>query len=925
MTPSLWRASLPIAVLAALIVAGCGGPDPKDLVASAKDYLAKSDTKAAIIQLRNARQQAPNDAETRFLLGRAYLESGDPTAAEVELRRALDFKYPPQQVLPLIAQALVAQGEHRKVVAEFAEMRIADPRARADIATTVAIAALAQGDIRQTQDSLKIALAADPKYARAHVASAKLAMRGGETAAAKAALDTALAASPNDVEASVMRAEMLALENRSDEAIAMLGKTAAAHPNAPQVRYTLIAMLVNEKKIDQAEAALAALKKDAPNDFRTGYSEALVLLAKNEPAKAREITDKLVAARPDHTASLYLSAMANYQLKGYAAAEDALQKVIVRAPNDPAPRRLLVATYVRTGRAAQAIEAAEIGLRRTPNDPMLLRLAGEARMLTGNIAEATRLYEQAAAADREGGGTARLRLAQIRLATGDADRGMAELSKLALEDSTTIQPELALFGAHLRKREYDKALAVVNAIDKQQPGKALTSDLRGNVYVAKYDLKEARKHYMKAIEIEPNRLSSIRSLALIDLQEGKVADARARYDKLIAAEPKNEAPLLAYAEILALTNAPATEVKAALERAVAANTSAVGPRLALVTHYRRVGDDKAALEAARAAATALPNEPRLVELYGVMQLAAGEAKSARETFARLTQLSPQSPAPWLRVAEAHIANRDFASAIDAQRRALTVQPDYTPALVALATTYLMSGKPDDAVAEARRLQRERPKAGAGYALEAELYTAQKKYPEALAAMREAIARDPSPAFASRQYGLLVAAGRAAEANAFADKWIKDHPKDAGFLSLVAQQRQAAKDNAAAERYYRAAMEIEPENVVVLNNLAWLLNEQGRPEARELAERAYRLAPLSPMVVDTLGAVALRQGDTARALALMRQATSISPQDARLRINLARALVKSGDKAAAKRELEQVVSREKRAPLKAEAEQLLKEL
>ena len=58
---------------------------------------------------------------------------------------------------------------------------------------------------------------------------------------------------------------------------------------------------------------------------------------------------------------------------------------------------------------------------------------------------------------------------------------------------------------------------------------------------------------------------------------------------------------------------------------------------------------------------------------------------------------------------------------------------------------------------------------------------------------------------------------------------------------------------------------------------------------------------------------------------MRQATSLAPQDARLRINLARALVKNGDKANAKRELELVVGRERRAPLKAEAEQMLREL
>jgi cellulose synthase operon protein C len=920
------RSVFAIALVAALLaVAACGGPSTGELVASAKTYLAKQDVKAAIIQLRNARQKEPNNAEVRFLLGKAFLDSADPAGAEVELRKALDLQYPADAVLPLIAQSLIARGEYKKLAAEFANPPISDPKARADIQTTVAIAALAQGDIKQAQELLKAALEANPSFARAHVARAKLVLRGNDLAAAVAALDAALGFAPNDPEAAVMKAELLAAQRKTDEALRLLEQTAAANPRELQVRYTLVTMLVSSGQVDKALPTLESMKKDAPTHFLTHYSDALVLLAKGDAAKSRERTQTMLATRPDHLQTLFLAALADYQLKNYPAAEDALQTIIARAPNDPIPRRILAAIYLRSGRANQALDAAEQGLRRTPDDPMLLRLSGEARLMTGNVAEATRLYERATAIDRDPNSTGRLRLAQIRLQSGDATRGLADLEQLSAQDSTKIQADLALYSTHLRKREYDKALAAVAAIEKKQPGSALTPDLRGNVYLTRYDLKEARKHFAKALELEPNRLSSARSLAIIDLQEGKPADARARYEKIIAAQPKNEQPLIALAEILALSGAPDPEVRSALEKAIAANDKAAGPRLALIAHYRRSGDNKSALEAARAAAAALPNEPRIVEAYGAMQLASGEMVPARETFTRLAQLLPQNPAPWLRVSEAHLATKDYVSALDAQRKALAIQPDYAPALVALATTYLVSGNPDDAITEARRLQRERPKAAIGFALEAELLAAQKKFAEALPPMREAISREPSPGLASRQFALLTAAGRMSDANAFADRWAKEHPKDAGFLSLVGQQRQAAKDNAGAASAYRAALEIEPDNVVVLNNLAWLLNEQGRPEARDLAERAYRLAPLNASVVDTLGSVVLKQGDTARGLLLLRQATNLAPQDPRMRLNLARALAKSGDKAGARREVEQVVKRDPRAPVRAEAEQLLREL
>jgi putative PEP-CTERM system TPR-repeat lipoprotein len=277
------------------------------------------------------------------------------------------------------------------------------------------------------------------------------------------------------------------------------------------------------------------------------------------------------------------------------------------------------------------------------------------------------------------------------------------------------------------------------------------------------------------------------------------------------------------------------------------------------------------------------------------------------------------------MAEASIAQRDFVSALDAQRRALALQPDHPQTLVALASTYLVAGQPDDAIAEARRLQRERPKAALGFALEGELLAAQKKYPEAYAAVQQALARQPLPALAIRQVALLNAAGKPGEARAFADRWVREHPKDAGFLMLLGQYREGSNDASGAIAAYRAALELEPDNAVVLNNLAWLLQEQGRPEARELAERAYRLAPINPSVIDTLGWTLVRQGETQRGISLLRMAANLQPNDGRIRIHLAQALAKGGDKAAARRELELVISRDSRAPTKAEAEKLLRSL
>jgi tetratricopeptide (TPR) repeat protein len=61
----------------ALTVLAASAEKPEGLVASAKEYLAKGDQKAAVIQLRSALQKNNDLAEARFLLGRALLDIDD--------------------------------------------------------------------------------------------------------------------------------------------------------------------------------------------------------------------------------------------------------------------------------------------------------------------------------------------------------------------------------------------------------------------------------------------------------------------------------------------------------------------------------------------------------------------------------------------------------------------------------------------------------------------------------------------------------------------------------------------------------------------------------------------------------------------------------------------------------------------------------
>ena len=102
--------TLMAALAAAFLVAGCGPSTPEELLATAKQELAKNDGAAAVIHLRNALQKNPDLGEVRFLLGKALLENGELVAAEKELRKAVELKYPTDQAIPVLARAVLARS-----------------------------------------------------------------------------------------------------------------------------------------------------------------------------------------------------------------------------------------------------------------------------------------------------------------------------------------------------------------------------------------------------------------------------------------------------------------------------------------------------------------------------------------------------------------------------------------------------------------------------------------------------------------------------------------------------------------------------------------------------------------------------------------------------------------------------------------------
>lgn len=910
-------------LLAAALLSACAQQSPEQLIASGRDYLAKRELNAAEIQLKNALQKAPENGEARLLLGQVLLDKGDAAGAENELRRALRLGQDPTAVMPLLARALAELGRHNKLIDEFATFRAADPVQQARLQVLLGDAYLAVRELAPARAAYGAALATLPDDPAARLGQARLLAADGELAQADAAADAILALHPRYARALALKADLAAARGERDRALRLLEQAVDADPAFRPAQVALLAALIGHQRFDQAAARLEVVRKSARGDPTWTYFGGVIALEKGDLAAARDQALQVLKLAPDHVPTLVLAGGVELRSNNPAQAESHLRRALALQPDHAMAQRLLVATHLRAGQPQRAMDALQVVMKgASADDPGVLQLAGEVHLARGDLKQAAAYYEAAAALAPTA--AVRARYGQIALAGGNAELGFRELEAASALEPALIQADVARAVAHLQRGEFERALAAAQDLERKQPDDPLGRHLVGVVHSARKDDAAARAAFERALALRPNYLPSIQALATLDAGENKAGEGRRRFEALIEREPANDQAILALADFQARTGAAAAEVLATVQRAVSANPKSASARIALVNLHLRGRDVQAAVDAARQAAQALPDDVRVLEALAQAQERAGQGQQAAETLNRIVALQPDAVRPLRQLAAFHARQKDPDRAAGALRRAQRLAPTDREIARDLVAVLAANGRYRDALNEVAALKARAPEYGGVHLLEGDVLAAQKRWPEAEQAYREGLKREPtSGLLAARTHATLLSADRKAEADRFARDWLQRHPKETAFRMYLADRALAGNDFAAAARLYEAVIAAEPRNAVALNNLAWIGGRTGDARAIEFAQRAVALAPGNAAFLDTLGMLLLGKGDTTRGLDLVTRARQLAPERLDIRLNYAKALIQAGRRDEARQELEALRAIERDFPGKQEIPALLK--
>jgi tetratricopeptide (TPR) repeat protein len=705
-----------------------------------------------------------------------------------------------------------------------------------------------------------------------------------------------------------------------------------------------------------------ALKKE-PGSGEAYYRLALTMLKQNKAGDAYQMLIQAVTLSPKNTAAKVqlasLSLTGYVQSPGHPAqlynrASSLTKELLAANPNSPDGLHLKGEIALIDNHPAEAIEALRAALKGSPDSPDIKIGLAQALIRNNQIpegeglakeivaqhpqfgaaygllysryvtqqrwAEAEALLKQQISSNPQDTGPL-LRLAGFYFARHQPDQAEKTLSSLLDRRATLPQADLLVGDFHAMTRNWDKALADYQRGASSDKARVNTYLERSAGVLAMLGRREEAVKTLDEVLAKDPKMQTARALKVtILLETGGAKNISAA--AALATDLAKDAPGSARIQLIAgqalLANGDQAGAAVHLQQAARAEPRSTTPRLALARLDILRKNYTAALEQADQALTIRPGDGnarllRVIALTG--QGSYSQAKAEADLLAKDTSNARQVE---MQLGVIALRQKHYAEAESYFQKMYREGDQDLHPLAGLVSTYVAENLPDRALQLLETEVKRTPGSVGTEALLAATAEAAGKSDLALSELQNMAKQAPNSAdlqmriaLLERKQGDLPAALAALQK---AKQLAPDNPiVDVGLGGVEDEMGQTAEAIAS----YRKALAKAPDNVMVLNNLAFLLAETGgdQNEALRLATTALRKAPDNPSMLDTLAWIHTKSGDTASALPVFSRLVSKYPDDAAFRYHYGAALLKSGDRAGAKQQLETALGKKPSPPVK----------
>ena len=654
-----------------------------------------------------------------------------------------------------------------------------------------------------------------------------------------------------------------------------LQRTLEIDPNNYKAHVDIANMLISAKNYKLAkEQHLDLLIQQDANDPDVHMAVANYLAGMQDLPGALQEMQKAIALDPKRS-ELYLNlGMLQFSNQQNGAAEASFKKAAELDPKSMNAQKALGSFYQRQGRYPEAAQQYRHAMQVDPKNPEPRHALVLLYMAEGKKTEAENLLRQTKQ-DLSDNSIGYRMLGDWYFANKDYDRATTEYESLYNDHPKDLVVRKNYTQLLILKNRLDEASKVNHAILKQYPQDDEALIFKGQILLREGKVPEAADALQAAIRNDPDNGIAHYHLGRAFAQQGNYPRAEAEWREAIRLRPDlNEAHV---------------DLAAALNRK---------------------GDWSGLYQTASDIVEA---QPEGVEGYIFRAVAAanlGRREQAEQDISKAIEVAPRNSIGYIQMGTLRLTDKRFPEAERSFQKALELDTHSVDAMNGLMRTYLIQKQPDKAIEAAKVQIAKVPDSSPFYDLMGTaLFESKKDSRSAKAAFRKSIELDKTNADAYLKLGqVLLAEGVPDQAITTCQQGIKDNPRDIAlyiFLGELNEQRQNWNDAKAA---YQKVLEIQPDNAIASNNLAYLMLQQGGSVdvALAMAQTARRAMPESASAADTLGWAYYQKGAYATSIDLFKEALKKKPNDPTFHYHLGLAYQKTDQPAAAREQLKQVL-------------------
>lgn len=674
-----------------------------------------------------------------------------------------------------------------------------------------------------------------------------------------------------------------------------LAKALDLNPKHMEAQLAIADLLLtgnSDANVKEAKEHAQAVLDASPGNPDALDAMALADLRLGNREEGLELLEQAAKKAPDHLQTAEMLVAARLAQNDKAGAEQILKAAIAKAPDSLNGHLMLGAFYLLVGKNQAAEQELRGVLQSDPNNALALLDLATVFNNEGRKNEAEDMYRRLSTGPTN---PYRSAYGSYLFRIGKQKEGVAEFERLAKIDAKDNNVRARLVAAYIATKRIADALRVLKTALDKNPRDVAALLQRSEINILAGSYADARKDLNETLHFAPDSAKAHFLLASVEGAQGSPLKRRQELADTLRLDPNFFAA-----------------------------------RTALARYFIAEGQGQTAVELLSKAPTEQKLTLGFVENNNWALLASGNLKELRQGIdeglarARTRDLLLQD-------AMLKLAQKHYLAARLPLREILDRNPEDLGAITTLVRSYAAENRLPGAVGEVRALLSKHPNSTALQYHLGSLLLANGQSKEARAVFTAIAGGAGFPPARLALATMDQHEGKPDAARLALDPLLASKSTELPARLELGFVEAKAGNYAKAIEHYRKVVDIQPQNVIALNNLAYLLADHTNEadEALKFAQKAKELAPDDVNVAGTIGWAYFKKGMYGLALqhmqaAVDREGKTVTDGTAIRRYHLAMAYKMTGDREKAEQALRSALKLAPNLPEAQAATQMLAE-